>query len=62
MKVQSIQLSNTNKDATVIKTAALYTFRGLRALAGYVAELPAVASKVADDIGDAWRESSRPNA
>ncbi len=62
MKVQSIQLSSTKKDATVVKTAALFTFRGLRALAGYVAELPAVAAKVADDVGEAWRESSRPNA
>jgi hypothetical protein len=55
---QAIQLSNPSGEATVVKTAALLTFRGLRALAGYVAELPAVATKVADDVGEAWRESA----
>ncbi len=58
---QAIQLSNQSGEATVVKTFALVTFRGLRALAGYVAELPAVAAKVADDVGEAWRESSGPN-
>ncbi len=66
---QTVRLSNTtSEDSTVIKTCALFTFRALRTLGGYIAEIPAVATQAATDIADAWEESSkeestnRPNA
>jgi hypothetical protein len=62
MKVQPVALSNTHNESSLTKTAALVTFRALRSVAGYVAELPAVATQVADDVRQAWEESSRPNA
>lgn len=64
MKVhtQAVQLSNRSGEATVVKQGALMTFRALRALGSYIAEIPAVATQVANDVGEAWRESSRPNA
>lgn len=61
MKVQPIALSNTTNESSLTKTAALVTFRALRSVAGYVAELPAVATQVADDVRQAWEESRRPN-
>jgi hypothetical protein len=59
MKVQNqaIQLSTTSQ-SSIVKTSALFTFRALRTLAGYVAELPAVATQVANDVQAAWEESA----
>lgn len=65
---QVVQLSQPSEDSTVVKTCALFTFRALRTLGGYIAEIPAVATQAASDIAEAWQESSqeestnRPNA
>jgi len=61
MKVQPVALSNTSNESSLTKTAALFTFRALRTVAGHVAELPAAATQVADDVRQAWEESRRPN-
>lgn len=61
MKLQPVAFSNTRTEAGITKTAALFTFRALRAVAGCVAELPAVATQVATDVSQAWEESRRPN-
>jgi hypothetical protein len=64
VQVQSINLTpaTTDDDSRFVKAGALLFFRGVRALAGYIAEVPAVATQAAADIADAWEESSRPNA
>jgi hypothetical protein len=62
MKTQPVALSNTTNESSITKNAALVTFRALRTVAGYVAELPAVATQVANDVSQAWKESRRPNA
>ena len=64
MKVenQAIKLSNDADGTTVVKSCALFTFRALRSIAGYASQLPAVATKAATEIAEAWEESSRPNA
>ena len=62
MKVQPVALSNTSNESSLTKKAALFTFRALRTVAGYVAELPAAATQVADDVRQAWEDSRRPNA
>jgi hypothetical protein len=59
-EVQPIKLSGTGSETTVVKTCALFTFRALRSVAGYVSQIPAVASKAATDIASAWEESSLP--
>jgi hypothetical protein len=59
---QVVQLSTASEDSTVVKTCALFTFRALRTLGEYIAEIPAVATQAATDIAEAWEESSRPNA
>lgn len=63
MKVlnQSIQLSNTTTDESIVKTGALMFFRALRTVADYASQLPAAATQAASDIASAWEESSRPN-
>ena len=61
MKVQPVALSSTTNESSITKTAALFTFRALRSMAGYVAELPTVATQVANDVSQAWEESRRPN-
>ena len=62
VEVQAVKLSNNADDTTVVKTCALFTFRALRAVADYASQLPAVATKAATDIAEAWEQSSRPNA
>jgi hypothetical protein len=62
MNVQPVALRNTANESSITKNAALFTFRALRNLAGYVTELPAVAKQAANDVSQAWEESRRPNA
>ncbi|MBU0752975.1 MAG: hypothetical protein KJ787_04050 [Gammaproteobacteria bacterium] len=57
-----IPLSNPSEEGKVVKTCALFTFRALRTVADYVSQLPAVATQAANDVREAWEESSRPNA
>ena len=57
---QVIQLSNPTEESTVVKTAALFTFRALRTLGGYIAEIPVITSNAVCDVADAWGESARP--
>jgi hypothetical protein len=58
---QGIPLSDESSENTVVKTVALFSFRALRVVAGYIAELPAVASQAATDVQEAWEESRGPN-
>lgn len=62
MKVhnQAVQLSNPAEESTVVKTCALFTFRALRTLGGYIAEIPVIASDAVADVADAWEESAHP--
>ena len=62
VETQAIKLSAQSDDTTVVKTCALFTFRALRTIADYASQLPAVATKAATDVAEAWEESSRPNA
>ena len=62
MKLQPVALSKTTNESSITKMAALFTFRALRTVAGYVAVLPTVATQVANDVSQAWEESRRPNA
>ena len=46
----------------VVKTVALFTFRGLRSLIDAAKEVPDIVSQAANDISEAWEESSRPKS
>ncbi len=59
---QSIQLSNTTTDERIVKTGALMLFRAVRTVADYASQIPAVATRAASDVANAWEESRRPNA
>lgn len=59
---QSIQLSDTTTtDERIVKTGALLLFRAVRTVADYASQIPAVATRAASDVADAWEESRRPN-
>lgn len=58
----AIQLSNRHADERLVKTVALTLFRGVRTLADLACQIPAVATQAAQDVAEAWEESSRPNA
>jgi len=61
--VQPVRLSpaDTTGDSRLVKTAALYTFRGLRALVEAAQAVPGIVAEAASDVREAWEESSRPN-
>lgn len=58
----AVQLSNPNADTRIVKTSALLLFRAVRTVADYVSQVPDAAMQAAEDIAEAWEESSRPNA
>ncbi len=49
-------------DSRVVKTVALFAFRGLRSLIDAAKEVPDIVSQAASDISEAWEESSRPKS
>ena len=62
INVRAVPLSNQSSDSTVVKTAALFTFRALRALTAQAKKAPALLAQASADVRDAWQESAqRPN-
>ena len=67
---QAIPLTpaNSNGESRIIKTAALFTFRGLRAIVEAAKTVPGLITEAASDVSEAWseskarEESSRPNS
>jgi hypothetical protein len=57
---QVIQLSSPTEESTVVKTAALFTFRALRTLGGYIAQIPVIAADAVEEVSAAWEESASP--
>ena len=57
---QAIPLTPANSDgeSRIIKTAALFTFRGLRAVIDAAKTVPAIVAEAASDVRDAWEESN----
>jgi hypothetical protein len=60
--VQPINLTQvtTDDDSRFVKSGALLFFRGVRAIADYASQLPAVATQAATDVVEAWHESGSP--
>jgi len=57
---QAIPLTHAKSDgeSRIIKTAALFTFRGLRAIVDAAKTVPAIVAEAASDVRDAWEESN----
>ena len=57
---QAIPLTpaNSNGESRIIKTAALFTFRGLRAIVEAAKTVPGLVVDAASDVRDAWEESN----
>ena len=57
--VQPVRLSTVNaEESRLIKTAALFTFRGIRALVDAAKEVPGIVTQAASDVREAWEESN----
>lgn len=52
----------TEHESRIVKSAALVTFRLVRATIEAAKTVPGIVSQAASDVRDAWEESSRPNA
>ena len=63
-QVQPIPLTPTvaGSETRLIKSAALVTFRFVRATIAAAKTVPGIVGQAASDVRDAWEESSRPNA
>lgn len=57
---QAIPLNpaNTASESRLVKTAALFTFRGLRAIVEAAKAVPAIVTEAASDVREAWEESN----
>jgi hypothetical protein len=57
---QAIRLSPANGDgeSRIVKTAALFAFRGLRAIVEAAKTVPGLVTDAASDICEAWEESN----
>jgi hypothetical protein len=57
---QAIPLTPATSDgeSRIIKTAALFTFRGLRAVIDAAKTVPGLVAEAASDVRDAWEESN----
>jgi hypothetical protein len=64
MKVatQAVPLSNPTSEERLVKRSALFTFRAVRYLTAQARKAPGILQQAADDVRQAWEESSRPNA
>jgi hypothetical protein len=57
--VQPVRLSTVNgEESRFVKTAALFTFRGIRALVDAAKEVPGIVTQAASDVREAWEESN----
>ncbi|MEF8769812.1 hypothetical protein [Candidatus Accumulibacter contiguus] len=63
-QVQPVPLTPTvaESETRLIKSAALVTFRFVRATINAAKTVPGIVGQAASDVRDAWEESSRPNA
>ncbi|MEF8699081.1 MAG: hypothetical protein V5B32_03135 [Candidatus Accumulibacter sp. UW26] len=63
-QVQPVPLkpADAESETRIIKSAALVTFRFVRATINAAKTVPGIVSQAASDVRDAWEESSRPNA
>jgi len=50
--------ANTASESRYIKSAALFTFRGLRAIVEAAKAVPAIVTEAASDVREAWEESN----
>jgi len=57
---QAIPLNPANiaSESRLVKTAALFTFRGLRAIVDAAKTVPGIVAEAASDVRDAWEESN----
>ncbi len=57
---QAIPLNpaNTVSESRLVKTTALFTFWGLRAIVDAAKTVPAIVAEAAADVRDAWEESN----
>lgn len=62
-QVQPVPLTpaDAESETRLIKSAALVTFRFVRATINAAKTVPGIVSQAASDVRDAWEESSRPN-
>ena len=63
--VEPVRLTPTatsSTDSRLVKSVALFAFRGLRSLIDAVSEVPDLVSQAASDISEAWEESSHPKS
>lgn len=49
-------------ESSLVKTIALFTFRGVRTLIDTAMEVPGIVSQAATDVVEAWEESRGPKA
>jgi hypothetical protein len=57
--VQPVRLSTVNgEESRLVKSAALFTFRGIRALVDAAKEVPGIVTQAASDVREAWEESN----
>ena len=58
--VQPIPLNpaNTASESRLVKTAALFTFRGLRAIVEAAKTVPGIVVEAASDVREAWEEAN----
>lgn len=54
--------ASSSSDSRIVKSVALFAFRGLRSLIEAAQEVPDLVSQAASDISDAWEESGRPKS
>jgi hypothetical protein len=54
--------TTASSDSRIVKSVALFAFRGLRSMIDAVSEVPDLVSQAASDISDAWEESGRPKS
>ena len=50
--------ANAEAESRYIKTAALFTFRGLRAIVEAAKAVPAIVTEAASDVREAWEETN----
>ena len=54
--------TTTESESRVVKTIALFTFRGLQAVIDAAKEVPGIVTQAATDVAEAWEESRAPKA
>lgn len=63
--IEPVRLTPTttaSSDSRIVKSVALFAFRGLRSLIEAAQEVPDLVSQAASDISEAWEESGHPKS